>query len=182
VLPLEQFELARKTTAHKAALEHSRSNMDPFSIITGVVGLLDVTWRVAKYLRDVQEAAGLVEGEIAALLGEIQGLESVNKSIKYLHEIEVSSFPEGALELPDRDQEIWRNTAYNLRECQRSVEKLEDVLDTIAGKHGDRVIGWRDGIRKQLRKESKDGELNSLRLRISVHRQSLHISLTMLDL
>jgi hypothetical protein len=40
--------------------------MDPFSITIDIASLLDITWRVAKYLKDVQEAAGLVEGEITA--------------------------------------------------------------------------------------------------------------------
>jgi hypothetical protein len=156
--------------------------MDPFSIAIGVASLLDITWRVGKYLKDVQEGAGIVEGEIASLLTEIQSLDSVNRSIKHLHETEVEMLMEGVVELPERDQELWRNTANNLQDCQETVLKLQSILEAIAGKHGEKVVGWRDGIRKQLRKQSKDGELSSIRLQVSVNRQSLHISLTMLDL
>jgi hypothetical protein len=156
--------------------------MEPFSITTGVAGLLDITWRVVKYLKDVQEAAGSVEGEIASLLSEIQALDAVNQSIKHLYETEVEILPASSMGLPDRDQELWRITASNLQDCQGSVQRLQTVLDAIAGKHGDKVVGWRDGIRKQLRKQSKDGDLYNIRFQISVNRQSLHISLTMLDL
>lgn len=156
--------------------------MDPFSITVGVVGLLDVTWRVVSYLKDVHEAAGQVEGEIAALLSEMNNLESLNKSIKHLHETEVESLPDDAKGLPGQDHDLWRITASNVHECHETVKKLEIILVGIAGKHGNKVAGWRDGIRKQLRKQSKDGELNNMRLRISLNRQSLHISLTMLDL
>jgi hypothetical protein len=156
--------------------------MYPFSITIDIASLLDITWRVAKYLKDVQEAAGLVEGEITSLLGEIQALDSVNRSIKHLHETEVESLSPNSMELPDRDQELWRITASNLQDCQGNVQRLQTVLDEIAGKHGDKVVGWRDGIRKQFRKLSKDGELTSIRFQISVSRQSLHISLTMLNL
>jgi hypothetical protein len=156
--------------------------MDPFSIAIGVASLLDITWRVAKYLKDVQEGAGLVEGEITSLLSEIQALDSINRSIKHLHETEVENLPTDSVGLPDRDQELWRNTANNLRDCQGTVQRLQTVLDAIIGGHSNKVVGWRDGIKKQLRKQSKDGELSSIRLQISVNRQSLHISLTMLDL
>jgi hypothetical protein len=156
--------------------------MDPFSITIGIASLLDITWRVAKYLKDVQEAAGLVEGEIMSLLSEIQALDSVNRSIKHLHETEVEPLSPSSMELPDRDQELWRITASNLQDCQGNVQRLQTVLDAIAGKHGDKVVGWRDGIKKQFRKHSKDGELSIIRFQISVSRQSLHISLTMLDL
>lgn len=156
--------------------------MDPFSITAGVVSLLDITWRVGKYLKDVQEGAGLVEGEIVSLLSEIQSLDSVNRSIQHLYETEVELLPDGAKGLPDRDQELWRNTANNLQDCQQTVQRLQNILEMIAGKHGKKVAGWRDGIRKQLRKQSKDGELSTIRLQVSVNRQSLHISLTMLDL
>ena len=156
--------------------------MDPCSIVIGVASLLDITWRVAKYLKDVQEGAGIVEGEILSLLSEIKSLDAVNRSIKHLHETEVEMLPEGVNGLPHRDQELWQNTANNLSDCQVTVERLHEILESIAGKHGEKVAGWRDGIRKQLRKQSKDGELSSIRLQISVNRQSLHISLTMLDL
>ncbi|CZR65198.1 uncharacterized protein PAC_15098 [Phialocephala subalpina] len=138
--------------------------------------------RVGSYLKDVHEAAGQVEGDIASLSSEIQNLESLNKPIKHLHETEVESLPDDAKELPDLDRELWRITSSNLRDCQETAKKLEIVLDGIAGKHGNKVAGWRDGIRKQLRKQSKDGELNNMSLRVSLNRQSLHTSLTMLDL
>ena len=156
--------------------------MDPFSIIVGVAGLLDITVRVVKNVKDVQEAAGLVEGELISILGEIQALDSINRSIKDLHEAEIESLPTGSLGLPHRDQELWQTTAGNLRECEGSFRKLQSVLEIIAGRHGDKLAGWRESIRKQLRMRSKDGELNRIRLQISVNRQSLHISLTMLDL
>lgn len=156
--------------------------MDGFSIALGIVQLFDITWRVGKYLKDVHEGAGIVEGEIASLLSEIQALESVNRSIQHLHETEVEILPAGATKLPDRDRELWQITGSNLQECQKTVEKLEAIILAIVGKHGEKVAGWREGIKMQLRKQSKEGQLTSIRSQISVSRQSLHMSLTMLDL
>jgi hypothetical protein len=157
--------------------------MDPFSIVVGVTSLVDVCWRVGKYLRDVQHAAKFVEGEIASLLHEINALDAVNNSIKLLHETEIGVLPPGSLDkVPDGDRELWRNTARDLRNCEVAVEKLYDTLLMVAGKHGEKVAGWRDGFTKQMRKHGKDGELNQIRLQLIVHRESLHISLTMLNL
>ncbi len=56
------------------------------------------------------------------------------------------------------------------------------MLDKIMGKSGVKVTGRRDGIKKHLRKQTKDGELNEIRLKLSVHRESLNLSLTLLNL
>jgi hypothetical protein len=59
---------------------------DPFSILVGTAGLLDVLIRAAAYLADVHEAAGKVEEDIAFLSRDIQALTSVNESIGILWE------------------------------------------------------------------------------------------------
>lgn len=156
--------------------------MDPFSIVVGTASLIDISWRVGNYLRDVHEAAGEVEGEITSLAREIQSLDSVNKSIKNLHEVEIEVLPENLSEIPDQARDLWQNTVKILQDCHATVEKLKVILEAIIGKEGVKVTGWRDGIKKQLRKQSKDGALNQIRLQLSTHRDSLHISLTSLDL
>jgi len=157
--------------------------MDPFSIVVGVTSLVDVCWRVGKYLRDVQEAAKFVEGEIASLLREINAFDAVNNSIKLLYEAEIGNLPPESLDkVPAGDRELWRNTARDLQNCEATIEKLYNTLLNVIGKNGEKVTGWRDGIAKQMRKHSKDGELDQARLQLIVHRENLHISLTMLNL
>ncbi|RDW80348.1 hypothetical protein BP5796_05046 [Coleophoma crateriformis] len=156
--------------------------MDPFSITIGLASMLDITVRVIKYLKEVQEAAGVIGEELVSLANEIQALGSLGRSIQHLHDTEVQSLLGGFADLPDRDQELWRLTSSNLQDCKTLVGRLRDLFTEIAGKHGDKVGGWADSIKKQLRKQSKDGELNKIRSQIIVSRQSLHISLTMLNL
>ncbi|RDW69224.1 hypothetical protein BP6252_08244 [Coleophoma cylindrospora] len=140
--------------------------MDPFSITIGLASMLDITVRVVKYLKEVQDAAGVIGEELATLVNEIQALGSLGRSIQHLHDTEVQSLLGGFADLPDRDQELWRVTSSNLQDCKALVGRLRDLFTEIAGKHGDKVGGWADSIKKQLRKQSKDGELNKIRSQI----------------
>jgi hypothetical protein len=58
--------------------------MDPLSILTETVGLLDVSIRVIGYLKHLEEFANKVEEEIAALFQEINALIEVNNRIEVL--------------------------------------------------------------------------------------------------
>jgi hypothetical protein len=156
--------------------------MDPFSVFIGVGSLIEMSLQLGKYLKIVYEAAASFEGEIGSLLHEIQDLDSVNKSIEHLHRTETGSYTSGHLELPRQDLEVWQNTIKTLQDCSETVKRLQNVLEAITGKSGVKVTGWRDGIKKQLRKQTKDGELNQIRLKLSVHRESLNMSLTLLNL
>ena len=156
--------------------------MDPFSIVLGVGSLIQMSLELAKYLKDVYEAVASFEGDIESLLHEIQNIESVNKSIEHLHRTEVGPYAHDQPELSHQDLEVWQNTAKTLQDCSRTVQKLQHVLESITGKHGTKVTGWRDGIKKQLKKQSKDGEIKPLQQKLSIHRESLSVSLTLLNL
>ena len=156
--------------------------MDPFSIVVGVGSLIEMSLRLSKYLKNVHEAAASFEGEMESLVREIQDLDSVNKSIEQLHRTETGIHTSGQTEIPRQDLEVWQNTAKTLQECSNTVQTLQRVLEVLTRKNGAKVTGWRDGIKKGLRKQSKDGELSQLRLRLSSHRESLSVSLTLLNL
>lgn len=156
--------------------------MDPFSVLVGVGSLIEMSLQLGKYLKDVYEAAASFEGEMGSLLREIQDLDSLNKSIEHLHRTETGGYTSRHPELPRQDLEVWQNTVKTLQDCSETVERLQIVLKAVTGKGGVKVTGWRDGIKKQLRKQTKDGELNQIRLKLSVHRESLNVSLTLLNL
>ena len=156
--------------------------MDPFSIVVGVGSLIEMSLQLSKYLNNVHEAAASFEGEMESLMREIQGLESVNKSIEQLHKAETGMYTFGQPDLPRRELEVWENTAKALKECSSTVQALQSVIEGLTGKSGVKVIGLRDGIKKRLRKQSKDGELNQLRVKLSSHRESLNVLLTLLSL
>lgn len=152
--------------------------MDPFSLLVGAGSLIEMSIQVGKYLKHVYEAVASFEEEIGTLFHEIQDLDTVIKAIEHLLSTETT----GQQELSRHVQEIWQNTAKILQDCSETVQKLQKVLETITGKSGARVTGLRDGIKKQLRKQAKDGELNQIRHKLSVHQESLKLSLTLLNL
>ena len=156
--------------------------MDPFSILVGTGSLIQMSLELGKYIKDVYEAAASFQEDVGSLLCEIQDLESVNKSIEHFHRNEVHGYSSGQLELPDQDLEIWQNTIKTLQNCSNTVKRLQSVLHGIIGKNGLKVTGWRDGVKKALRKQAKDGEVNEIRLKLSAYRESLNVSLTLLNL
>ena len=156
--------------------------MDPFSLVVGVGSLIEMSLQLSKCLKNVHEAAASFEGEMESLVREIQGLDSVNKSIEQLHRTETGIHTVGKPDLPREELEVWQNTGKTLQECSSTVQTLQNVLEGLRGKSGMKVTGWRDGIKKGLRKQSKDGELSQLRLKLSSHKESLSVSLTLLNL
>jgi len=156
---------------------------DPFSIVVGTAGLLDVSWRVFKYLKDVREGTASVEEEIAALSHEIETLISVNESLEDLWASEGRLTFENTTAHVSRVERIWRNTGTILADCRATVQKLEVVLKKITGKKkGHKVAGTLDGIRKQLRKQSKSRELVEIRQRLTTFQNGLQTSLMTLNL
>lgn len=156
--------------------------MDPFSIVVGTGALIQLSLQLGKYLKEVYEAAASFQEEIGSLLSEIQDLESVNKLIEHLHRSEVHGYTSGQSELPHQDLEIWQNTVKTLQNCSNTVKRLQNVLQVVTRKSGLKVKGWGDGVKKALRKQAKDGELNEIRLKLSAYRESLNVSLTLLNL
>ncbi|KAL8928606.1 MAG: hypothetical protein Q9208_001840 [Pyrenodesmia sp. 3 TL-2023] len=156
--------------------------MDPFAVVVGVGSLIDLSLRLGKYLKDVHESIALFEEDIGSLLREIQDLGSVNKSIAQLYQTETVALTSAYSEPPREELEVWHNTFKTLRNCTSTVKELQTLLIAITGKNGAKVAGLRDGFKKQLKKHSKDSELNRTRQKLSSQRESLSVSLTLLNL
>jgi hypothetical protein len=90
--------------------------MDPFSIITGTAGLLDGSFRVVAYPKQVEQAARKVE-EIAALSQEINALITVNDSIEALWRSNHDAAPVSPLEEGADVEDLWGKLASLLQEC-----------------------------------------------------------------
>ncbi|KAI9835608.1 MAG: hypothetical protein M1819_002059 [Sarea resinae] len=167
--------------------------MDPFSILAGTAGLLDVSIRFANYLRDFQEAAAKVDAEILDLIHEFEALIAVNESINVVFEAELErakrkraeSRPSSGPLTANSDPVInlWRDVGRNLKDCQAVVEKLEQVVDEIVGeetvgKESSKVAKKIDAYKKQRRKELKDREFRRLRDQLTTFQRALHMLMT----
>jgi hypothetical protein len=165
--------------AHAHALAHPHpQTMDPFSILVGTAGLLDVSFRVVGYLKQVEESAGRIEAEITALSQEINTLITVNDAVDALwlanHDATLGSPFEEAADTED----LWKRLANLLKECRDTVEKLEALLKDVVGRDGPKVSGKLDGIKKQLRRQSKDKDYADVRLRLSSYQAGIQMLLS----
>lgn len=154
---------------------------DPFSILAGTAGLLDVSWRVASYLKDLHGAAAKVEDDIAALLHEIEALISVNEAIKDIFSADLQPRPDLDSASSTGLGKLWEGIGRILQDCRATIEKLEIVVKDIIGKEGPRVTGKVDGFRKQMRKQSKNEELAQFRLQLANYHGALQVLLTALN-
>lgn len=154
---------------------------DPLSIIVGTVGLLDVCWRVGSYLKDVAGSAGKVDEEIAALSREITSLISVNESIQKLKEAADEAVSGISVDYELLIKQLWNEVDTTTEGCRATLVKLEELLKEIIGKNGPKVVNKLDGIRKQVRRQSKDGDLVQIHHRLSKYEASLQTVLAALN-
>ena len=155
--------------------------MDPFSIIAGTAGLLDVSVRLIAYLKEVEEAAGKVDEEISNLSHEIDSLVSVNDSIEHLWLATHGSVPGVSSEDAAHVEDSWKRLGCLLQDCRVEARKLEKYLEEVVGKHGSKVTGKWDGIKKHLRRHAKDEDYQQVRDRLSNHRDGIQILLGTLN-
>lgn len=156
--------------------------MDPFSIIVGTVGLIDVCTRFGTYLRDVHAGAAQIEDEISALLRELDALKSVNETIKASYKEFQGSYSHEAA-VPKQAANLWHNINSSLQDCRRLVEDLEQLVKAIIHKEnsdsGFRLGSKFDSFRKQLRKQFREGDFDKLYSRLNKFHNTLQL---MLDL
>ena len=153
--------------------------MDPFSVTVGVASLLELSLKVGKVLLGIRSSIASFEEDVGSLLYEIRHLQSVNSAIEHLYS---RTTGEQINEQKEPHREIWRNTEDALRDCLKTIHKLQEALEAIVGKKGGKNNGLLDAIGKHLRKQAREGELKQLQLKLAVHRESLNMSLTLLNL
>ena len=155
---------------------------DPFSIAAGTVSLLDVCWRVGTYLSSLNSSRGRIEQELAHLSREVNTIISVNNSIQALWNAQKKTEPL-IQTLPDGSQitNLWQNAGVVLAGCRDTMEKLITLVKEIIGKDGLEVTGKRDGIKKVLRKQSREKDIDEIRQQLSNYQSSLQILLTALS-
>lgn len=155
---------------------------DPFSIVAGSIGIIDVCLKVGAYLLNVQRASEGVEGELMGLAQEIEELISVNESIREVSRKERSLF--SSYEFADQQnlRGLWQQAGQLQKGCRHDLDILQQLLTDILGSSGPKTTGKIDGIRKQLRKQSKNGQLSQIRLKLSTYQASLQTLLSVLNM
>ena len=155
---------------------------DPFSIITGTIGAVDVCYRFGRYLHELQAEAAHFEDEIAKLIRVIDALDSINRSLRTRYEDFTESYS-AENPAPKEVAKLWRDINSNLEDCCIIVKDLEDLVKAVVGKQiQDGGPKWKRKLgdfRKQLRKQSKESQFERLSERIHTYHTALQL---MLDL
>lgn len=155
---------------------------DPFSILVGTAGIIDICVRLTNYFRDVNTTAGRIEQDLFALLEEFIALQTVNESIRTTwldrHKTVGSKSPANEPLLKTQ----WQGLDYALRGCNNSMLRLSALIEEVVGKDGHFVTGKLDGIKKARRKLSKDKAILEVRQQVMSHRDNLQVLLLALNL
>ena len=155
---------------------------DPLSIIASTTGIIDVCVRLANYLRDVNSAAGKIEQDLLALQAEFISLQAVNNAI---HDTWLENYKTPDLKtLVDHPlvEKQWQDLKHALSGCSSTVLRLGTLIEEVVGKDGIPVSSKLDGIKKVLRKQSKDKDILEIRHQVMCHRDNLQVLLQALNL
>ncbi|KAL8818042.1 MAG: hypothetical protein Q9223_003246 [Gallowayella weberi] len=155
---------------------------DPFSIVAGTAGVIDICWRVASYLAKVKSSATKIERNLAALSFETNALIAANESIRALWEAYSGETLDKSITDSQRIDDLWQDIDITLNGCRDVMGRLALLIEEVIGKDGFTVEGKRDGIKKVLRKQSREGEIMEIRSQINSHLNSLQLSLSALNM
>ena len=155
---------------------------DPFSILAGTAGVIDICVRLTNYFRGVNAAAGRIEQDLFALLEEFIALQAVNESIRITWlDCHKTVGPKSLANEPLLKTQ-WQDLDYALRGCNNSMLRLSALIEEVVGKDGHNVTGKLDGIKMVLRKQSKDKAIFEVRQQVMSHRDNLQVLLLSLNL
>ena len=156
---------------------------DPFSILAGTVGLIDVCTRLAIYLRDFEKASENVDEAIGTLIEDLDMVGSVTQHIKEAYE--------DYMDRKDGDEKLSQNHAYQLwttvkrvlQGCQNTLDKLWALVEGIKGKEKEKSLSPRlRGFMKQLRKQSRQEEYDQHRRDLTNSLSALQVTLSLIGL
>ena len=156
--------------------------MDPFSIVVGSIGVIDVCARLFKYLREFEKAIAEIDQDVKDLLHHVETVALVVSSIKDTFGSQLGVVRKQASTTNDPVHNLWHRTSTILRDCRCKMQKLEVLVLAIKGK--ERLKGPKklDGFRKQLRRQAKEEDYRAIRVDLDCYLHTLQTMLQIIDL
>ena len=115
--------------------------MDPFSIIVGTIGLIDVSLRVGKRLNKLREAVTSTKDDLNTLSQQITAITSASESIKRSFEYEIDNSAAGVRSKAPEVDKLWQHVSITLQACGKRIGDLEDLIEQITGgRDSDEII------------------------------------------
>ena len=153
--------------------------MDPFSIVAGTFGLLDICLRFAQYINDVKEGSERIDDDIEALYQEVSAIGIVVRSIQNVFKGDLSKTD---ISNADDLQGLCEEVGNNIQSCQTALDKLFILISHIVGKDTSKQQSKFEGFRRYLRKNAKEEEFNRIRTQLTGYHHALQTLLTSVNI
>lgn len=154
--------------------------MDPFTITVGTIGVLDVCLRLIKYLRDFEHAVAGIDQELHDLCRSLDAVATVVESIRAAFGTKLA--PSRTMTDGDPIDRLWKNAHTILGDCQKKLQRLEQMVVEIKGGDSPNKPSKLDGFKKSLRKRSMDDEYSRIRQDLDRFLQTLQTMLQIIEL
>ena len=171
---------------------------DPFSSITGAVGLPDVCFRVGQYLYSLKNSLADIDKDLTALQKEIDSIISIHGSLENIWTTQHKSLPGGLGTDANHAVNLWGNVRKNLSDAEAMLRDLETLFKKIVGDkdaNDENVSTTKeskptkkgtpsrlDGIKKTIKLQLKEGELHRLQQKLRDCQGNLRTLLIALNL
>lgn len=149
---------------------------DPFSIFTGAASLADICIRAVQAIRQLQQDAGTIDGQLGSLTEEVEGLREICVIIQ--SRLEANGKTEGQYEGQAGNPRVPMKRI--LGAAQQTVEKLHGIVEKISGHSTSPTLDKVDAYRKAMRKMFKEKDLRNCRVELAAYQQTLHLFLTII--
>lgn len=130
---------------------------DPFSIVAGAVGVVDVAVRLVRYIDKTKKGADSVDGDLQNLLAEIQSLKGTSEVIHHVFEKDME---EGNTTQDSPTAGTWSAASKALEDCNAALTGMHRALVRMIGDDGSSRI---DRVKRHRRRLAQDEEFGHLR-------------------
>ena len=154
--------------------------MDPFSILVGTVGLLDVCSRLLRYLANTPKNSKTFAQELESIAKDIEAVCTATSSVEAIYKVQVGKNHQSiGSESTASISCIWENIALVISRCEKLICHLQRFLEEIQAVRGPKK--WDDFL-KHLRKQEREREYGALRRELSNYIVTLQMLLSTIQI
>jgi len=148
--------------------------MDPFSIITGVAGVLVASVQIVDSINSFYNASALADTKVRALLTDVESFTQVLRMMKdTLERKQIQASMQSTGHIGNH----WTNLSTCLRDGRNTLDELRETLEKV-----NKSVSVLDGPRKHLRLRSALDEVGMFQQQIRSYRDTMQLSLQTLIL
>ena len=149
---------------------------DPFSIIAGTVGVVDVAVRVVKFLDKTKKGADSVDGDLRNLVAEIESLKHTSEVI---HNAFEKDMEDGNTTQDSPAAGTWLAASNALTDCNAALTGMDRVLVKMMGESGSSKL---DRVKRHFRRLAQDPEFGHLHQKLDKGHHKLQTLLLALNM